>query len=432
MPLPYKENFENTALYTMPYCWDAGEGTVRVMGAGHNSERCFYAYVADSLDYVDLVSAEMACGSDSLLVTFYVTANQGYSDSSYHYHQLDTRLQVFAAEGDSLMLVYDDTVAYGSEWHRIDIKMAPMAYGTRLLFRPLRSVVGIGSMTFKMDDLSVKAMVPQPQCEMITEVDVVDVGYTQASIEWTPQGDEQRWEVYMRGEGVNTLFETDSARVTIVNLAHNTAYAFMVRPMCNDTLTGPWSDTIWFTTPGCLPVNEVSVVSVADSAVVSWRLPDMQSAWDISYGPAGFLEGSGELVHIESQPSDSGAVISHTLTGLAMNEEYDVYVRAVCGENLRSLWSARVSFSTGIIGVGAVSERCAVTIRPNPTAGVAVVDGLTPGAEVSLFDQNGRCRSRRVAAGTELLFEMTDYPAGVYYLHITTMGGLQVLKLIKK
>ena len=54
----------------------------------------------------------------------------------------------------------------------------------------------------------------------------------------------------------------------------------------------------------------------------TWTDPNSASEWEISYGPAGFTAGAG-TESVVTAPSAS-------LSGLAGNTSYDVYVRAIC------------------------------------------------------------------------------------------------------
>ena len=76
-----------------------------------------------------------------------------------------------------------------------------------------------------------------------------------------------------------------------------------------------------------------------DSAVVSWTTP-IQSTHDFElvYGPAGFNPNAGAAIQVSGSRS-------YPLTGLTINNTYDVYVRSICGSEYTE-WSNVCGFST--------------------------------------------------------------------------------------
>ena len=434
LPLPYRQDFDQQALAEAPRCWQVLEGDVRVASVPMLGSRVLYAYIPDSLNRIEFATAQLAGGPDSLSVSFYVIASQGYIDSHYTHTPMDTRMQIFSSLADSLVLLYDDTVAYGSyssAWQQVQADIPPLAPGSRLLFRFHRTAGSNRAMTLWMDELVVGTYIAPPSCDAIEQLWADSIGYTQATVGWTPQGDESRWEVYLRGEGTNQTFTTDSTILSFTTLAPGTRYAFLVRPLCNDTLTGPWSDTLWFTTTACRQVADVTVAAAGDSAVVSWRLTDAQSAWEIVYGTAGFTEGFGQTVLVSGPVLDSGATVSHMIGGLQPGETYDLYVRALCDEHLRSVWSMRQQFTMPTVGIEGVCPT-ALTLQPNPTSRYLVLGGLQVAEAVELYDACGRTCGRWTADGPTLTLDLEQLPVGVYLLCATAEGGRRTARVLKR
>ena len=75
-----------------------------------------------------------------------------------------------------------------------------------------------------------------------------------------------------------------------------------------------------------------------NSATVSWTAGAGNISFELEYGTRGFARGSGTSVTATASPA--------TLTNLAYETDYDVYVRAYCGESTYSDWSPVVSFTT--------------------------------------------------------------------------------------
>ena len=80
-----------------------------------------------------------------------------------------------------------------------------------------------------------------------------------------------------------------------------------------------------------------STLSTLNSATVSWNSTDGGSAFEIEYGPYGFIQGAGTTVTATSNQK--------VLTGLLDSTVYDFYVRKNCGSGVFSNWNGS-SFST--------------------------------------------------------------------------------------
>lgn len=85
----------------------------------------------------------------------------------------------------------------------------------------------------------------------------------------------------------------------------------------------------------CITVNEISCpdpsnIDVTDimgnSAQVNWVANGLETEWEIEYGPAGFVLGSGTLV------TDTDGEPGYLLTELSIDTAYEVYVSAICDE----------------------------------------------------------------------------------------------------
>jgi hypothetical protein len=72
-----------------------------------------------------------------------------------------------------------------------------------------------------------------------------------------------------------------------------------------------------------------------------------------------------------------------------------------------------------------------VTIFPNPTTGKFTVQ-IPYGSSISIFDMRGQMFESRTISGNSAEFDISQYPAGVYILNITTSNQVTTKKLIKK
>ena len=97
-------------------------------------------------------------------------------------------------------------------------------------------------------------------------------------------------------------------------------------------------------TPGAAPTcpkvnNLVADNPTSTTADITWETGGTETAWMLKWGAAGFdVETSGTLV-------ENLAATNYSLSGLAANTLYDVYVKAKCSESEESDWR-KVSFRT--------------------------------------------------------------------------------------
>ena len=92
--------------------------------------------------------------------------------------------------------------------------------------------------------------------------------------------------------------------------------------------------------PSCVKPASITASNItSSSADISWTEGGSATAWILKYGLAGFnVETEGTSENIYTDPE-------FQITGLSASTQYDVYVKAVCGENDRSGWR-KASFRT--------------------------------------------------------------------------------------
>ena len=74
------------------------------------------------------------------------------------------------------------------------------------------------------------------------------------------------------------------------------------------------------------------------TADLSWTENGTATAWNIEYGPAGFMQGQGTVVPASTNP--------YTLTGLTASTDYEFYVQSDCGGGDISTWAGPYTFKT--------------------------------------------------------------------------------------
>jgi hypothetical protein len=110
--------------------------------------------------------------------------------------------------------------------------------------------------------------------------------------------------------------------------------------------TGDWSywwilDNISVEQVSCLPVtNTLADNETTTSLDISWDAGGSETAWDLEWGPVGFMPGTGS----ESGSANATALNPYTISGLNPGTTYDVYIKVVCGTG-HAVW-VKVSGST--------------------------------------------------------------------------------------
>lgn len=83
--------------------------------------------------------------------------------------------------------------------------------------------------------------------------------------------------------------------------------------------------------PSCQRPNMLVASNVRSNAVdLSWHERSGAAAWQIEYGPRGFVRGQGTRAVVTSNP--------YTLNGLTPGTDYDYYVRSICNASDTSEW----------------------------------------------------------------------------------------------
>ncbi len=92
--------------------------------------------------------------------------------------------------------------------------------------------------------------------------------------------------------------------------------------------------------PPCPAPGNLQAGNATGSTVdLTWNVACTETAWNIEWGLAGFTQGTGTLVAVNTTPFLQ-------LTGLSPGVAYEAYVQADCAGNGTSTWVGPVAFST--------------------------------------------------------------------------------------
>ena len=279
--------------------------------------------------------------------------------------------------------------------------------------------------------------------------DVVGLGtrnITDNSVEvyWSPDTMAQTWllEYGYSGfdQGTGTTVSCHTNFYVVTDLNDDMEYDFHVRAVCgSDWQSEGWTSTTATTLPYVVVCNaptDVSVEVSGNTATISWTAGEGNISFEIEYGRHGFTHGNSAIFPVNASP--------FRLSNLSYNTEYDVYIHAVCDQNIYSDWSDVVSFTTSSVGIDREAEP-ACTIYPNPTNGTTTISvrGISGRVHIAIVDINGReisidkfnvdklGDSRNVLPYQHInVLTVENLPHGAYFVRITGENANIVKKLI--
>jgi hypothetical protein len=104
------------------------------------------------------------------------------------------------------------------------------------------------------------------------------------------------------------------------------------------------SDTGWVASVTCVapitcfrPADLVSTAVTDETSTLSWTSNGTETEWIIEYGEAGFAQGAGTTITVNTNP--------YTITGLIQLTDYEVYIQASCGAETSTV-EGPTAFST--------------------------------------------------------------------------------------
>ena len=183
-------------------------------------------------------------------------------------------------------------------------------------------------------------------CPSLTP-NVANIGPYTADLNWINfQQSVSSWDI-MYGEqgtfdtlsGGATITGVTDTFYTLAGLTSATTYAVYMKPYCTSDI-GTWSAPRVFTTTAACPTpTNLTVMShTAEEAIISWMPGSTETGWEVACVPHGTLPSTVTPDYATSSP--------YTITNLIDNTQYDVYVRADCGNGENSYWTSAVTFTT--------------------------------------------------------------------------------------
>ncbi|MBR5783613.1 MAG: fibronectin type III domain-containing protein, partial [Bacteroidales bacterium] len=272
---------------------------------------------------------------------------------------------------------------------------------------------------------------PVLPCMAPTNITASEITDRTATIAWDGMENQLSWEVRYVTQGQDTTVVATTNPVVITNLFYGQTYQVWIRAFCGADTYSDWSEVATFNTLSCSPISNLVVAEVnSNNATIVWAAEEGQTQWEVSYGIEGFTEGNGNEIIVSEIPT-------YQITELESGINYDVYVRAICGEGFYSAWSSRVTFTTTVGINTAQTNNLNATLYPNPATKEATisVEGVSGKVEIIVTDINGRTLLQEETTSEGLLdktINVEHWTRGTYFVRVVNNDAVAVQKLIVK
>lgn len=175
---------------------------------------------------------------------------------------------------------------------------------------------------------------------------------------------------------------------------------------------------------GCLNPTDITIGEIEDTQVdVSWNSIGDATQWEVLYGLDGFdIETEGDSMVVNSTEI--------TITNLEPETDYEVYVRAICGDN-NSDWAGPQAFTTKEMGVeNQIFE--GFSFYPNPVKEMLNLKAGSLIEKVEIHNLLGQKVLEIQPNNLESSIETDLLQTGTYLMSVTIEGVNKTFRLIKK
>lgn len=190
-------------------------------------------------------------------------------------------------------------------------------------------------------------------CNKAAKVSVSDVTTTSAKLSWFPGGSETKWAVSLAD---HQLSDAELAALTPDTMDHvmiksyasltpDWDYYFYIRSLCSATAASDWKMLKFQTTPTCfVPEGLDADTTSANSITLSWNKlsADYTDSYTLAYGLKDSFDLSKPATFATIPVADTTVVVS----GLTSSTLYTFAIRANCGPDDDSRWSAPIDVLT--------------------------------------------------------------------------------------
>lgn len=262
-------------------------------------------------------------------------------------------------------------------------------------------------------------------CIAPTGLTLDEVSYTSATVSWIPAEGQHSWQLELLADVPEMSQPINATSYVITDLEQNKSYGVVVRSLCGG-IPGPWSDTLWFSTMECQPVENLTYQRIDLRTVsVNWQVPAITTGRQrVEYGERGFMRGTGTIAEVTVTP--------YVITDMHPDMDYEVYVQNSCQTGV---WSDSAAYLLipSPLAIGGVAMESLV-LYPNPASEQVTVGGLQPGAVVTVLDVAGRTVVPAVQCPPSgvMRLDISRLAPGTYFVRATDASGTAVAKLAVK
>lgn len=175
----------------------------------------------------------------------------------------------------------------------------------------------------------------------------------------------------------------------------------------------------------CIAPSEIYVDGIQENqATVYWTAAEDQNQWEVLYGLAGFdHQTEGELAVVNQT--------EYTMMDLVQNTNYQIFIRATCGEDIFSEWVGPVEFTTQDMSVGNEAFQ-SFGFYPNPVENFINLNAQLPMEKVEIYNLLGQKVIDKHPDTTELQLDMSQLSSAVYLMKVKIDGKQKSYRLIKR
>lgn len=262
--LPYTCDFEGTSQTvnscTIPSCWSVIEGyqnssysygiptvanqssSTQPIAYPHGGSYCLYflnsTYSGTSEEYAILPEVSENYNMRDIQIRFWVKSNNT---------DCQMEVGVMTDPNSASTYVKIEDVDITSTYTEKTISLS--SYTAKGRYIALKCpAASMYSQTFYVDDILVEYI---PSCQVPENLEAVEVGVNEATLTWTPRGDETAWNIQYKKASESEWSEpiaVEGTTYTLTGLQRSTEYEACVQANCDDNDQSDWTNPISFTT----------------------------------------------------------------------------------------------------------------------------------------------------------------------------------------
>ena len=292
---------------------------------------------------------------------------------------------------------------------------------------------------------SSSATVNNSNCPKLnTQSTVNNITQNSASISWPAISCANKYRVVVKnvstGVQTTTIVSAPNTSLNLSGLQPNTSYQVRIRTQCsqNGTVVSQLSPIRSFTTLNnqgiqCLPPMVSGITLSNTSVTINWTPALGAIQYNLRYRPAGTSTWVVVII-------GNGISNSTTLQNLAPATAYEFQIRTKCNDNPEefSPYSTLNVFNTLAQRIEEPSA-LSTLIYPNPTnSNINVVISATSETQttIRITDLLGRVllneTEELLSGNNTITYNISEYAAGVYLVHVGNGNTQQVYKVVKE